>query len=407
MTYHEGPLVVAGLMSGTSVDGLDAAVVALRREGDTLVAQLLGYHETPFEEGLKARVHALFDAASSSSRAVCEANVELGEAFAAAAEAAQRRAGIAVDLVASHGQTVWHQVAPGTTRSTLQLGEPAVLAERLGVTVVADFRPRDMAAGGQGAPLSSWPDALLFGDARLARAVQNVGGMGNVTWVPPGADWSGMLAFDTGPGNALIDAAVRRLTGGRQAYDHDGALAAVGREDEGLLTELLAHPYFAAPPPKSTGRELFGDQMVGPWLERAQARGLGDADAVRTLTAFTARSIADQYARWLPRRPDEVVVGGGGVRNPVLMGLLGDLLRPARVRSSDEFGIGASAREAVYFAVMGYESLHGRPNTIPACTGAAHATVLGTLVPGANYRALAARAGSATERPATRLLIEA
>src|SRR5207248_4547226 len=195
---------------------------------------------------------------------VCELNVLIGEAFAQAAADALRRAGVQADLIASHGQTVWHEVAPGHTRSTLQLGEPSVIAERLGVTVVADFRPRDVAAGGQGAPLASYPDTLLFADAKKARAIQNLGGIGNVTYLPPGGDPTHALAFDTGPANALIDRAVWHATEGRMSYDRDGAIAASGRVDGALLDELLANPYFAMPPPKTTGRELFGNQLVDP-----------------------------------------------------------------------------------------------------------------------------------------------
>jgi anhydro-N-acetylmuramic acid kinase len=336
---------------------------------------------------------------------VCEVNVLLGEAFANAAALAIRQAGVRADLIASHGQTVWHQVAPGHTRSTLQLAEPSVIAERLGVTTIADFRPRDIAAGGQGAPLASWGDALLFGDQQLSRAVQNIGGIGNVTWVPPGGQWEAMLAFDTGPGNALIDHAAWRLSGGMQRFDVDGALAATGRVDDTQLAELLDHPYFPAQPPKSTGRELFGAQLVDPFIDRCLARGMKAADILATLTAFTAHSIADQYRRFLPGRPDEVVVGGGGSRNPVLMRLLSELLDPAQIRLHEEFGLPSLGREAVYFALMGHEALHGRPNTVPSCTGATHSVVMGKLVPGANYRSLMATVSRSTTQRPRRLIV--
>ena len=375
-------------MSGTSVDGIDAAVVDVALRGDALQVRLLGYTEAPVDESLRQRIHALFSPEQSRVDEVCEVNVLLGEAFAAAAAAALRAAGVQPDLIASHGQTVWHQVAPGRTRSTLQLGEPSVIAERLGVTTVADFRPRDIAAGGQGAPLASWGDALLFGDRQLGRAVQNIGGIGNVTWIPPGGQWEAMLAFDTGPGNALIDHAAWRLSGGMQRVDLDGALAASGRVDDELLRELLGHPYFFMQPPKSTGRELFGAQLGDSFVDRAGQAGLSSADILATLTAFTAHSIADQYRRFLPGRPDEVIVCGGGSRNPVLMRLLSELLDPAQMRQHEDFGLPALGREAVYFALMGHEALHGRPNTVPSCTGAGHAVVMGKVVPGANYRAL-------------------
>ncbi|MBV9329036.1 MAG: anhydro-N-acetylmuramic acid kinase [Chloroflexi bacterium] len=381
-------MIVVGLMSGTSVDGIDAAVIDVAQAEDTLNVRLLAYVESPIDERLRQRIHTLFSPEQSRIDEVCEVNVLLGEAFARAAALGVRQAGVQADLVASHGQTVWHEVSPGRTRSTLQLAEPSVIAERLGVTTVADFRPRDIAAGGQGAPLASWGDALLFGDQRLSRAVQNIGGIANVTWVPPGGQWEAMLAFDTGPGNALIDHAVWRLSGGMQRFDANGATASAGRVDDLLLADLLADPYFLQQPPKSTGRELFGAQLVDPLIDRALTAGLSASDVVATLTAFTAHSIADQYRRFLPGRPDEVVVGGGGSRNPMLMRLLSELLDPAQIRQHEDFRLPSLGREAVYFALMGHEALHGRPNTVPSCTGAAHAVVMGKIVPGANYRDL-------------------
>src|SRR5205823_5708764 len=227
-------MIVVGLMSGTSVDAIDAAVCEIDSDSEAgaLHVRLLEYLETPLDDALRERVFSLFDPEHSRVDEICEVNVLLGEAFAAAAEHALRQAGVSGDLIASHGQTVWHQVAPGHTRSTLQLGEPSVIAERLGVTTVADFRPRDIAAGGEGAPLASWGDALLFGDTQLARAVQNIGGIGNVTWVPPGGQWEAMLAFDTGPGNALIDHAVWRLTSGMHRFDAHRKLADSGHVDD-------------------------------------------------------------------------------------------------------------------------------------------------------------------------------
>jgi anhydro-N-acetylmuramic acid kinase len=388
------------------VDGIDAAVVDVHLlPDDVLQVRVLGYSETPIEEALRARIHTLFDPERSRIDEVTEVNVLLGEAFAAACNTAIAAAGVAPELVASHGQTVWHQVAPGHTRSTLQLGEPSVIAERTGLTTVADFRPRDIAAGGQGAPLASWGDALLFGDEQLCRAVQNIGGIGNVTWIPPGASWEAMLAFDTGPGNALIDYAVWRLTGGAARFDADGTLASAGRVDDGLLSDLLAEPYFLAQPPKSTGRELFGAQFADPLITRAQASGLGLSDIVATLTAFTAHSIADQYRRFLPGPPDEVVVGGGGARNPALMRLLSELLDPAQIRLHEDFGLPSLGREAVYFALMGHEALFGRPNTVPGCTGALRSVVMGKIVPGNNYRALLEQVAASTELRPRRLLV--
>ena len=368
-------------MSGTSVDGIDAALIRVEEEGDELRVRLLAYRETPHDEALRARVHALFDPAKSRIDETTEVNALLGESFAAAAQALLEGSGQRADLVASHGQTVWHQVRDGVVTGTLQLGEPSVIAERLGLTVVADFRPRDVAAGGQGAPLASYPDTLLFADPVKGRAVQNLGGIGNVTYLPPGGDPTQALAFDTGPGNALIDRAVWHATGGAQTYDRDGAIAAGAQVDAALLDELLAIPYFAAPPPKTTGRELFGNQLVDPLVGRVSGPEL-----VATLTMLTVRSVADAYRRFLPRMPDEVVLGGGGAKNPTLRARLTEALGPsAKLLDHDDFGLPSTGREAIYFAVLGYQALHGRPNTVPGCTGARHPVVMGKIVPGANY----------------------
>lgn len=381
---------VLGLMSGTSVDGIDAALVRIEEAGQELSVRLLAYRETPHDEALRARVLALFDPARSRIDETTEVNVRLGESFAAAAQALLDESGLSADLIASHGQTVWHQVRDGVVTGTLQLGEPSVIAERLGVTVVADFRPRDVAAGGQGAPLASYPDTLLLADPVKARAIQNLGGIGNVTYLPPGGDPTATLAFDTGPGNALIDHAVSEMSGAR--YDQDGHQAAAGRIDDTVLDELLAHPYFAQPPPKSTGRELFGAAFAERVMADLARRGATSEDVVATLTRFTARTIADQYRRFLPRMPDEIVLGGGGARNATLRRWIGEELgRGVRLLDHDNFGLPSSGREAIYFAVIGYQTLHGRPNTVPACTGAHHAVVMGKLLPGPNYPALVGR----------------
>jgi len=398
-------VIVVGLMSGTSVDAIDAAVVDIADEDETLILRLLGYLESPIADELRQRIYALFSPEQSRIDEVCEVNVLIGEAFANSATLALRRAGVQADLIASHGQTVWHQVTPGHTRSTLQLGEPSVIAERLGVTTVADFRPRDVAAGGQGAPLASWGDALLLGDQQLSRAAQNIGGIANVTWVPPGAQWEAMLAFDTGPGNVLIDHAAWRLSSGMQRFDVDGALAATGRVDDVLLAELLGHPYFRLQPPKSTGREVFGAPFADRFIERARQRRVTTSDILATLTAFTAHSVADQYRRFLPGRPDEVILGGGGSRNPTLVRLLSQLLDPAQIRIHEDFGLPSLGRESVYFALMGYEALHGRPNTVPSCTGASHPVVMGKIVPGANYRSLMAQLVASDQRRPRRLIV--
>lgn len=394
-------MLVIGLISGTSIDAIDAALVEIARSDDTLRVAVRAFTMQPFVESLRERVRGLLPPNTGSTAEVCEVNVLLGQAFAEAARAVAQDAGVplaSVDLIASHGQTVYHQVVPGAVRSTLQLGAPAVIAEQTGCTVVADFRPRDMAVGGEGAPLVPYLDQLLFTDNEKYRAIQNIGGIGNVTLLSPhGAE----LAFDTGPGNVLIDEAVRLLTGGAATFDRDGQLAAAGQADQELLAKWLRHPFFDQPPPKSTGRERWGPGEAQGYVAQAQARGLNTEDTIATITALTARSIALAYQRFLPRL-DEALIGGGGARNPTLMRMLGEALDPVKARPVDDLALSADAKEAVAFALMGYATLHGWPGNVPAATGAVQPVVLGGIIPGLRYRSLLAQVLSAPVTPPTR-----
>jgi anhydro-N-acetylmuramic acid kinase len=267
-------------------------------------------------------------------------------------------------------------------RSTLQIGEPSVIAERTGLTTVADFRPRDVAAGGQGAPLVPYADYFLFHDARKNRAVQNIGGIANVTYLPAGGRPADTLAFDTGPGNMMIDRAASLATGARAPYDAGGRIAARGHVNQKLLAELMRHPYLRRRPPKSTGREMFGTPLTDRLHERARRAGIPPADLVATVTAFTAASIADAYRRFLPGAVDEVILCGGGSRNPTLVAALGERLAPARVLLTDDFGIDADAKEAVSFAILAWATIRGEANNVPSATGARRPVVLGKIVPG-------------------------
>ncbi|MBN1287405.1 MAG: anhydro-N-acetylmuramic acid kinase [Anaerolineae bacterium] len=396
---------VLGMMSGTSVDGIDAALVQFTEVSGVLEMTLLAASRHAMPPAVRAEALAVIPPGEGSTRRVCALDFAVGEAFAAAAQSAIAAAGVPVDLIASHGQTVYHLVdeATGRVEATLQVGQPAVIAERTGVTTAADFRPRDVAAGGQGAPLVSLFDVLLFRDPALTRAAQNIGGIGNCTIMPAGRGPEAAFAFDTGPGNSLMDHAAAKLSGGAMQYDEGGAWAARGRVDETLLGELLAHPYYAAPPPKTTGKELFGPAYVDEVIARARALGLADADLMATLTLLTARTIADAYARFTETGGvDEVIIGGGGLQNPTLMRMLAEALPGAPLRSTDDFGVPAQSKEAMAFALMGYQLAHGRPGNAPGCTGARRALPLGALTPGANFRALMtdclARAGNVIER---------
>ncbi|MEU3755518.1 anhydro-N-acetylmuramic acid kinase [Streptomyces olivoreticuli] len=364
---------VIGLMSGTSYDAVDAAAADLWIEGDTLRLSPLGTVGQAYDEGLRAELAAALPPAPTTLEAVCRLDTGIGRAFAGVAARADRElcAGRA-DLVASHGQTVFHWAEGGRVHGTLQIGGPAWIAERTGLPVVSDFRSRDVAAGGQGAPLVALVDTMWLRDRPGRPVALNLGGIANITVA------DGSCAYDTGPGNALIDAAVRHVTGGRLSFDADGALAARGTVHRPLLDRLLAEPYYARPAPKTTGKELFHL----PYLLGASA-GLGPLpaeDLVATVTALTARTVADAVRAC---RGTEVVASGGGTRNPTLMGMLGAALPGVAVRTSDELGMPSAAKEAYAFAVLGFLSAHGLPGSVPACTGARHARVLGSLTPGA------------------------
>ncbi len=307
-------MIVIGLMSGTSADGIDAAVVELLGAPPRLEWRVLGHSHISHSPDLRQEIFACFRPESGTVDRLCSLNFALGEAFAAATLAAAEAVGLSieqVDLIGSHGQTVWH-IPTGRQASTLQLGEAAVIAERTGRPVISNFRTRDMAAGGQGAPLVAFVDRLLLAHPHKRRAVQNIGGIANVTYLPLPGDGQAAFAFDTGPGNMLIDAMAARVSDGRLTCDQDGRLAAAGSVHAGLLAELMANSYLRQSPPKTTGRELFGQPMAEIVAARAALLGLAPQDLLATVTAFTAESIARAYADFLPSAPDEVIVSGGG-----------------------------------------------------------------------------------------------
>ncbi len=380
------PVLAIGLMSGTSADGIDAALVRLWREAERLRVELVRFDTVPYPAAVRELLFRCFDNAATV-RDLCALHAMVGELFADAAEAvgAHGEAGREEPLafVASHGQTVWHEPLPTDTvyalggaraRGTLQIGEAARIAARLGVPVVSDFRQQDLALGGQGAPLAPYMDYLLFSDATESRAVQNLGGIGNVAYLPARASLDEVVAFDTGPANALIDTATSLVSEGKLTYDRDGQLAASAPFDPALLESLLREPYFAQRPPKSTGRELFSAARVRELWE-AGHRG---PELVSTLTQLTVESVAAAYRQWLGP-VDRVIVGGGGARNPELMRRLGTALAPAVVCTHEALGINSEAKEAIAFAIMGYETLRGRPSNVPSATGAARACVQGKI----------------------------
>jgi anhydro-N-acetylmuramic acid kinase len=371
------PAVLVGLMSGTSLDGISAAVVRFTPQGERVRFDLLAHGSTVYTPEQRARLATALTSATPSD--YCTLNFDVGEWLAAAAAAVLAESGVAradIAAVASHGQTVWHEAR----HSTWQLGEAAVIAERLGRPVISDFRVRDMAAGGEGAPLVPIADAMLFSSDSSWRALQNIGGIGNVSVIPPRGELSGVRAFDTGPGVVVIDSVVRRLRPDLP-YDVDGLLGAAGRPSERVVQELLGNPFFAAEPPKSTGRELFTSDYMERFIWRCREEGAADEDIVATAALLTARSIAEAYSRFVAEPVSEVLVSGGGARNPTLVSMLERELAPRRLVVFDEEYFDAEAKEAVAFALLGYLHLMGMPGNIPRATGARGPRVLGKYSP--------------------------
>ncbi len=378
---------VIGLMSGTSADGVDAALVEWPEGTREHPLRLLAFREDPFPPVLQRRIHDLAAGRVPGGEVLAELaglDVELGERFAASAAAVAKQAGVAlgeVDAIGSHGQTVAHHPA---RHATLQIGDPSVIAERTGCTTVADFRPRDLALGGEGAPLAPFFHHAVFADPAEGRGVLNLGGIANITWLPAGGRPDDVVAFDVGPANALIDGVVRTLSGGREAFDRDGERAARGRPDARLLARLLDDEFLRRSPPKSTGRERYGLAEAEALAREWSQEGRAEEDLVATLVAFSVEAIRLACQQFLMPAGalERLFVGGGGAENPVVMTALARALAPARVEPMDAAGVPARACEAMAFALLGRNALLGRPNHLPRCTGASRAAVLGEIVPG-------------------------
>jgi anhydro-N-acetylmuramic acid kinase len=390
-------MVVAGVMSGTSADGVDVALCRIspsRAKGGTPIVELIGHVGTAFPKTVRAAVLAAMDADAIPVAELARLNWRLGEVYADAIEQTQSSLGVKAELVGCHGQTVYHQ---GTaekylgkaTRATWQMGEASVIAERLRVPVVSDFRPADVAAGGQGAPLVPMLDYCMFRSLTESRVLLNLGGIANLAAVPAGAKVDQVMAFDTGPGNMVIDGCMRRLYG--RDFDRDGGVAKAGRVLQEVVDGILKDGYFTSLPPKSSGREQFGEAFVSRFI--ALCRRLGDSvldeDLVATATALTSASVVEAYKRFVskhlgsaaPSSPVELVVAGGGAKNDVLVKMLIDGLEPLKVnvRMMEELGVPAQAKEAVAFALLAWLSWHGLPGNVPSATGAKRAVVLGKI----------------------------
>jgi anhydro-N-acetylmuramic acid kinase len=349
---------IAGVMSGTSLDGIDVAIVEIHGRR----ISTLGFQSTPYSDEVRRAILGISNS-TTTTREISRINFLLGELYARAVIRACRRYG-PVDLIGCHGQTIYHEGG----RSTLQVGEAAIVAERTGVPVVSDFRPRDIAAGGQGAPLVPFADCLLFGGSRRRRVALNIGGIANITVIADG------VAFDTGPGNMAIDALAREATGGRQNFDRGGRIAARGNVNRALLDRLLADPYYRKKPPKSAGREQYGTGFVAD----LKLTGLPIADLIATATLLTAATIAMAVA---PFVPDELIVSGGGAHNPQILAHIAAFLPDVALATSADYGIHVDAKEAIAFAVLAYRTWRRKPGNLPSATGARHPVILGKITP--------------------------
>jgi anhydro-N-acetylmuramic acid kinase len=372
---------VAGLMSGTSADGVDVAIVDI----DAGKVRVRVFDTFPYSAQLRKCILKQ----SLNVADVCHLNFVIGEVFAESLIKLCKKSKIplgSIDLIGSHGQTIYHnpkgrRFGNKTIRSTLQIGEPSIIAQKTGIATVADFRPKDLAAGGQGAPLVPFADYFLFRDKHRNRAIQNIGGITNITYLPANCRMSDIIAFDTGPGNMLIDGLISILSKGRQNYDRAGKLAAKGIVNKAILNNMLKHPFFRKRPPKSTGREEFGRRYCDEFYRKVVKKSLPAENIMATVTAFTVVSIAQAYRRFLPQMPDEIVLAGGGAHNTTLVEMLRQQLDECKILLSDDLGINCDAREAISFAILAYATIRGIPNNIPAATGAKQPLVLGKIVP--------------------------
>ncbi|MTI71242.1 MAG: anhydro-N-acetylmuramic acid kinase [Firmicutes bacterium] len=373
--------LVIGLMSGTSIDGVDCALVEIEGNGLDTKVKLLEFCNYPMEDKLKGDILKACSKENSSVDLICKLNFEIGEIFSKAVYKTCKKAGVKVkdiDLIGSHGQTIYHI----PKHSTLQIGEPSVIRERTGIVTVADFRVRDVAAGGHGAPLVPYTEYILYRNLNKTIALQNIGGIGNVTIIPKASKLEEVYAFDTGPGNMMMDEVVKEITQGKLKYDKDGKFALKGRVNKELLKELLAHPYIIKKPPKTTGREEFGQDFSLFLLDKYRSLGVDIYDILTTFTYFTAKSIADSYKNWvIPKHNlDEVIIGGGGSYNKTLLNMLRNELDSVKIKTQEDIGSSSDAKEAVAFAILANETIHGNTNNVSNVTKAERQVVMGKIV---------------------------
>lgn len=378
-----------GLMSGTSLDGIDAAVVKITENIEGIQLELVHFASFSYDSEVKKEILSLCNPETASIQMVSGMNMLLGKRYGEAANQAIQQSGLRheeISFISSHGQTIFHQpdvlnIGGHAVASTLQIGDISVIAEETGITTVGDFRTRDMAAGGQGAPLVPYADYLLFREKTFGRILVNIGGISNITVLPANCKEEEVIAYDTGPGNMIIDYFANRMTNEKLSYDKDGKLAAEGEVDSNWLDQLLKEPYYKEHPPKSTGRELFGEAYARELWEEAAKRSLNPYDRIRTVTALTAVTLANEINRHVESgKIREVLVSGGGSNNPTLMQeIKRGLPENVRVHKTDDVGMSADAKEAMVFALLGYQFLKKRTNNLPSATGASRKVMMGKV----------------------------
>lgn len=373
--------MVVGLMSGTSIDGIDCALVEIEGSGLNTKVNLLKFYNHPISLELKRDILKACSITQSSVELICRLNFKIGEEFAEAVLKICELVGINcndVDLIGSHGQTIYHI----PQNSTLQMGEASVIAEKTGIAVVADFRVRDVAAGGHGAPLVPYTEYLLYRNSYKTIALQNIGGIGNVTVIPKGCGINEVYAFDTGPGNMMIDAIVEKITNGKMRFDEEGKLASKGKINTKLLSELMLHPFIIKNPPKTTGREEFGLEYSEKILEKYLNSNVSESDIINTVTYFTATSICENYRKFilLKHDIDEVIISGGGTYNKTLIRMIKEELKGINVLTQEDIGLSSEAKEAVAFAILANEAIHGNANNLPNVTEANKSVVMGKIM---------------------------
>lgn len=383
---------VIGLVSGTSADGVDAAIVNIKGFGLNSKVKLVDFQTFPYSDKIKKEILKASSPDTSRVDQICSLNFLLGKVFAEAALKIINKSNLKrkdIALIGSHGQTIYHiphQCSKENTKipSTLQIGEPSIIAEMTGITTVSDFRPRDIAAGGMGAPLTPYVHYLLFRNKRETRAVHNIGGISNITVIPDNNDIDKVIAFDTGPGNMAIDGIISKLTGNHKKYDEMGVGASKGKINRRLLDTLMNHSYISKPPPKSTGREEFGNSFIDKILKIAKKYNISDNDLVSTVTAFTSESIILNYKLFVLPRFDlsRIIIGGGGVKNLTLLSWLKNGLSPLPIHTMEDYNYSSDALEAMAFGILANETISGVPNNLPLVTGAKKKIVLGKIIPG-------------------------